>query len=411
MESSIHPNPETASAKWTMKERVLAVLDRKLPDRLPFIDRIEIWYKGMQARQKMPKAYEGMSLNEVHQAVGIGRQKFSNPYALKLRGVDMRISYENEVVYQASEPEVDYFPAQYAPPQIPRNKPGTSIVEYMTPAGSVSISYTFAESMISLSGMEPLLTSHPIKDEADYRTIEYILEKAEFVPRYEEFKQEERELGSHGFLVPCIHRIPFQQALLEYLGEMSMFQSLYDNKNKLERLIHLLDQQMVDILTRIGETDLPYIEFGDNLDGMMTNPNLFKAYCLPQYGKYSDILHSQGKKVGSHTDGNLHLLADLLPESGLDVCESFGPAPLTDLPFDEAWNKWRNGPLIWGGIPSDQLEERTDQHEFEAFVDNLLTAVGCNPIIIGVSDMVLDNNIIDRVRYIAERVEAHNLYP
>ncbi len=70
--------------EWTMRDRVLAVMDGRLPDRLPFIDRIEIWYKGMQARETMPRAYEGMSLNQVHKAVGIGRQKFSIPYALRV---------------------------------------------------------------------------------------------------------------------------------------------------------------------------------------------------------------------------------------------------------------------------------------------------------------------------------------
>ncbi len=37
------PPPEAAK-KWTMKERVLAVLDRRLPDRLPFIDRMDYAY-------------------------------------------------------------------------------------------------------------------------------------------------------------------------------------------------------------------------------------------------------------------------------------------------------------------------------------------------------------------------------
>jgi len=58
-----------------------AVLDRKLPDRLPFIDRIEIWYKGMKTRGTMPPEYDDMSLNDVHKAVGIGREKFFPPYA------------------------------------------------------------------------------------------------------------------------------------------------------------------------------------------------------------------------------------------------------------------------------------------------------------------------------------------
>ncbi len=396
-----------APDRWTMKERVLAVLDRKQPDRLPFIDRIEIWYMGMQARGTMPQEYAGMSLNEVHKTVGIGREKFSIPYAFKLRGVEMRIFFEDELIYRETDPDVRYFPAQYPPDEIPRNRPGTSIVQYKTPVGSVSVSYVFAESMISLSGMEPYMTTHLIKEPADYRTIEYILERAEFVPLYTEFRAEEREVGSHGLVVPCIHRIPFQQALLEYLGEMSLFQALYDSIDELDRLIHILDQQMADILSRLAETDLPYIEFGDNLDGMMTNPDLFRQYCLPQYQKYTQMLHAQGKKVGSHTDGNLKPLVDLLPESGLDVCESFTPQPLTELPFEEAWEKWRNGPIIWGGIPSSLLEERTAQPVFEAFVDNLLATVGKGPIIIGVGDMVLDNNQIDRVKYIAEKVEAH----
>ena len=400
-------NIPKAAEKWTMKKRVLAVLEGKPPDRLPFIDRIEIWYKGMKAKGTMPPAYENMSLNDVHKAVGIGRQKFSIPYALKLRGVDMRILFDNELIYRASDPDVRYFPAQYPPEEIPRDKPGTSIVEYKTPVGSVSVSYVFAESMTYLSGMEPYMTTHLIKDAVDYRTVEYILERSDYVPLYDEFKAEEEMVGSYGFVVPCIHRIPFQQALLEYLGEMSLFQALYDSRDELDRLIHLLDLQMTDILGRLSETDLPYIEFGDNLDGMMTNPNLFRQYCLPQYQKYAEILHSRGKKVGSHTDGNLMPLVDLLPESGLDVCESFSPEPLTELKFEEAWEKWRKGPLIWGGIPSDLLEERTDQKVFEAFVEKLLTTVGRNPIIIGVGDMVLDNNLIDRVEYVAKRVEAH----
>ena len=394
-------------AKWSMRDRVLAVLDGKMPDRLPFIDRIEIWHKGMQARGTMPPAFEGMTLNDVHEAVGIGREKFSIPYALKLRGVDMRILLDGEVIHQETDPDVRYFPAQYPPDEIPRDRPGTSVVEYRTPRGRVSVSYEFAESMISLSGMEPYLTSHLVKEANDYRTIEYILEHAEFVPMFEEFKSEEAELGLHGFLVPCIHRIPFQQALLEYLGEMSLFQALYDDRNALDRLIYLLDLQMKDIIDHLVQTDLPYIEFGDNLDGMMTNPNLFQEYCIPQYQTYTKMLHDAGKKAGSHTDGNLKPLVHLMPESGLDVCESFTPYPLTELLFEEAWDMWRNGPLIWGGFPSDILEERTNQNVFEAFVEKVLAIVGKNSIIFGVGDMVLDNNLIERVKYIADRIEAH----
>ena len=101
-------NESNSNGRWSMKDRVLSVLDRKLPDRLPFIDRIEIWYKGMEARGTMPERYAGMSLDEVHKAVGIGREKFSIPYALKLRGVDMRIFFEDELIHREADPDVRY---------------------------------------------------------------------------------------------------------------------------------------------------------------------------------------------------------------------------------------------------------------------------------------------------------------
>jgi len=120
-------------------------------------------------------------------------------------------------------------------------------------------------------------------------------------------------------------------------------------------------------------------------------------------------LHSQGKKVGCHTDGELKPLLNLLAESCLDVCESFSPAPLTECTFEEAWNAWKQGPIIWGGIPSTILEERTNKGEFQSYIEQLLETIGGRPIIFGVGDMVMGNNSIERVRYIADKVEAHEI--
>jgi hypothetical protein len=152
-----------------------------------------------------------------------------------------------------------------------------------------------------------------------------------------------------------------------------------------------------------------YVQIGDNLDGMMTNPRLFRKYALPTYQRYTEILHQQGKKVGSHTDGNIQPLFGLLKESGLDLCESISPAPLTPFTFDEIWEAWRDGPIIWGGIPSPLLETGTSEAEFEQAIEDLLARVDSPRIILGITDMVLPNNQVERVRRIAEMVEDHRL--
>jgi hypothetical protein len=342
---------QDAKQKWTMRDRVTAILQSKQPDRLPFIDRMEIWYKSKCQDGTLPVKFRGMSLNEIHSDVGIGRQKFTAPYAFKLGGVEVVYTFENEIIYREFEPVTEYFPAQWAPERLPRDKAGVTIIEYVAPVGKLSLKYEVAESMIAMSGIEPYLTERLIKEESDYRTAEYIIEHTEIVPQFNKIKAEEDDLGENGFVVPCLHRIPFQQALLEYLGEIPLFTALYDRPHHLDRLIHVLDQQLLDILDHLKELDSIYVEFGDNLDGMMTNPKLFEKYSLPYYQKYADRLHGQGKKVGSHTDGNLKPLLGLLAESDLDVCESFSPSPLTECTFEEAWHEWENGPMIWGGIP------------------------------------------------------------
>jgi uroporphyrinogen-III decarboxylase len=395
--------------KSSMRDRVTAVLNGQTPDRLPFIDRMELWYASKSNNDALPDRFKGMSLNDVHRAVGMGRQKFSTPYAFKLHGVEVVATFENEIVKRQSEPVWEYFPAASAPEVVPRDKAGTTLIEFFTPAGNLNMKFVYAESMVDMGGAAPLLTEHLVKSEDDFRTVEYIIERAAFVPLFENIFEDEKLLGDNGFAVPFLHRIPFQQLLLEYLGEMQLFTAIYDNPKLIDRLMTLLDTQYMEILKQLSGLSILYVEFQDNLDGMMTNPKLFEKYALPYYQKYTDLLHGQSKKVGCHTDGNVKSLLELLTESGLDVCESFSPFPLTECTFEQAWETWRNGPIIWGGIPSPILEERTSEADFKAYVHRLLQTIGDRPIILGVGDMVLGNNLIERVEYIAEQVEKHPL--
>ena len=275
---------KNSDQKLSIHDRVQAVLQGMQPDRLPFIDRMEIWYKSKCWSGSLPAKYHEMSLNDIHQSVGIGRQKFTAPYAFKLRSIEVVCTFENEIIFRDFEPVTEYFPAQWAPDQIPRDKAGTTTIEYVAPVGKLSLAYEVAESMVTMGGVEPYLTHHLIKGEEDYRTAEYIIEHTEIIPQFDKIREDQRELGDNGFVVPCLHRIPFQQALLEYLGEVPLFTALYDSPQQLNRLIHLLDQQLMEILRQMADLPSVYVEFGDNLDGTMTNP---KLAVLPKICRHS----------------------------------------------------------------------------------------------------------------------------
>ena len=401
-----------SDSRMTVRQRVQAVLTGRRPDRLPFLDRLENWHRWHTRAGTLPPEVAGLELPEIYAKVGMGQQKFVVPYGLRLRGVEVTAEFNGEEVYREYEPVLESFPGMWD--LVAADRPGMTVTRLTTPAGKLSLRHEVLPEMVAM-GVEPYLREHLIKEEADYRIVETILERAEFVPWYDKLAEAEAQVGDNGYVVPLVHRIPFQQALLEYLGEVPLFYALHDNTELVQRLLHLLDQQMVDILHRLADVPAIYLEFPDNLHGGMTNPRVFARYCLSDYQRYTGILHSQGRIAGSHTDGDVGPLLSLLKESGLDVCESISPFPLTPCTFDEVWTAWRGGPLIWGGIPSPLLEEdRTDEASFREFVAHLLATVGAEPsgaarIILGVGDLVMGNNSIERVKYIAEQVEAHEL--
>jgi uroporphyrinogen-III decarboxylase len=397
-------NAKDNTAAGNARDPVLAILQDRRPDRIPFVDRLELWYESRRYTGTLPGGYAGMTLDQVHQAVGMGRFAFVNPYALKLHGVELVCRHGERVLRHESDPEIVGFPTDFGAGLVPRHQAGTTVAELTTPAGRLHIRWEMAESMIG-TGVLPYVKEHPIKEETDFLTVQYILERAEFVSRFDEVYAAQAEMGGGGFAVPGIHRIPFQHLLLEYMGEVPLFYALHDSPERVDHLLDVLDELQLEILDKLAGLDVPYIEYTDNLDGHMTNPRLFQRFCLPAYQRYTEILHGQGKKVGSHTDGELKPLLGLLSESGLDICESFSPAPLTRCTFQEAWQAWQDGPVIWGGIPSTILEESTAEGVFREHVHRLLETIAGRPIILGIGDQVLHNSRIERIQYIAEQVE------
>lgn len=386
---------------------MLAVLEGRKPDRIPFIDRMDFWYRGLSHQEKIPEPFRGLGLTEIHQAIGFGQEDWLSPCAYKYHNLELISRFDGNVILHKYEPEISFFPDLWG--MIPIDRAGETTTELITPVGKLIIKHRLLEESILSGTTRPQLTVRPVREPEDYRVYEYIIEHSEFVPRFEAFYEREVGLDGFGYLVPLLNRVPFQSLLIDAVGEVPFFYALYDCPKLVERLLQVVDQQIVDMLERLSKFQAPYIEFVDNLEGSMTNPRLFEKFVVPSYQRYSQILHAQGKKLGSHTDGNLKKLINLLPESGLDVCESFTPAPITECTFEEAWASWGNGPLIWGGIPSYYLEERLPEPEFQERIETILALVRDRPIILGIGDAVMCDNDIDRLRWIADRIENESI--
>jgi hypothetical protein len=390
-----------------MHDRVLAVMQGRKPDRVPFCDRLELWRTALLRQGRLPAEFEGLTLLEAHRKVGMGQLKFVAPYDYCLHGVELTIEFNGEQVRHETDPVTSRWPVLEDLVQIDR--PGMTTFNFTAPVGKISLRQAMLEEWV-LWGENPYLQEHPVKEPEDFDTIRWIIEHLEVIPRFDRIYEAAAELGDFGFVVPRIDRSPFQEMLVELVGEVGTFYAMHDEPSRVQALLESIDAVRVTTAELLAGLDYPYVEFADGITGQMTNPKLFADYVVPALQHYTELYHGQGKKVGSHFDGDLKPLLGQLSDTGLDVIESVSPAPLTECTFDEMWEAVGGGPpLMWGVIPSPLLEERVPEEELRVFVDHVLEVVGDAPVILGISDMMLGNDMIERLEWIAERVESHAL--
>ena len=369
----------------TNRERYLAVLNGKSPDRVPWLPRIQLWYNARIAEGNMPERFRGMSVHEVERAIGIGDPaRGGRVFKTRREGVEVRTRLDNGSIY----------------------------IEYETPVGTVTESKILTTQLDGYSD-SGLPMDHPIKGAADYPVWEYIVEHTYYDPCYEDYLAYDAEVGDAGFPMVGAGDVPFHHFSLMLAGYNQAFYELCDRTAQVEHLLTVMEQVDRERLWPVL-ADSPAILFnhGVHFDSQMTPPPMFAKYIKPYYQDFSKLLHSRGKKLSFHADDDTALLLDLVRDSGYDMAECFATAPLVSLTLAEARRVWGTDVIIYGGIPSVVLEETTPEAEFQEYVRDVFRVIAPgDAIILGIADNAMPRTIIDRVELISRMVEQHGNYP
>jgi hypothetical protein len=385
----------------TERERIARTLRGEAVDLLPWATRLDIWHTASIRSGTLPADMVGVPLMELHRRLGIGRQGYARLNKMQLRNVDLRVTFNGSLIHEESNPAL-YFPVptEFVPPE----EPGDTEMTFTTPVGAARLRFRTNEILIREAAV-PYLVEHVIKDADDFRVVQWIVEHAEQTPDYEPLASREAEIGENGFTIGMLGRIPFQHVILDYLGEEKTVYAMMDDWPAVERLLGALNDHARQALD-IGLASPAFmLEFGDNFEGTITSPRLFRAHCIPFMQEAADRVHAAGRVLGSHMDGNMLPLLDLVPECGVDVVESFSPSPLTRLTFADAWKAWRGKVLMWGVIPSPIFEPHVPEHEFELWLDEMFDLLdGDQRIILGIGDQALRPTLTERIARVSERL-------
>ena len=244
--------------------------------------------------------------------------------------------------------------------EITETSPVGALVQrtYSTPVGAVSLMERREpgvgqwHAQRSWRDVTPWQTERLIKGPEDYRVVQYIVENTEYIADYFPIEQAMDWLGDEGVVLSALPHSPMQTLMIDWVGSEGgrFFFHHADHPDLVEHLYRALCKSRESLHEIAAKAPAPIVLCGDNVDGVLVNPKLFRKYFIPVYEEQAQILHKHGKLMAVHMDGRLDLLKNLIAETSIDIVEAVHPPPMGDLPIGEALTLWPDK-AIWVGFP------------------------------------------------------------
>jgi hypothetical protein len=209
----------------------------------------------------------------------------------------------------------------------------------------------------SWKGHQAWTTERMIKGPEDYKVVKYLVEHTEYAADYFPIEQALEWMGEEGVVIDGLPHSPMQMLMIHWVGseEGRFFYHLADYPELVEDLYQAVSASRKPLYEIAAKSPAPIALCGDNIDGVLVNPTLFRKYFMPEYEQQGRILHEHGKLMAVHMDGRIGVLKDLVGETPIDIVEALHPIPMGDLPIAEALSAWKDK-AIWLGFPGSIYE-------------------------------------------------------
>ena len=390
----------------TDRERILATIRGDVPDRIPWVPRLEFWYRARNRRGDMPDHLRGLSLEQVTEQLGVAHYASVPDFTAREEPTDMAdhgLGIFNLPVlpYRVVLQDVDR--------KITRN--GQEVItEYNTPIGSLRTAEVFTDEMLDGGASIPWTSEHALRKAEDFDTAAYLFSHLRVEPRVGAWERRCESVGDRGLAVAYVigTACPVHHIMKELMPVEQFFLAQHDYPEKIEMLAEAMQPYYAAMQQIAAHTAAEVVMLGGNYDDSITHPKWFERHIFPALRDYAASLHAKGKFLMTHTDGENRRLIPLYLQSNFDIADSVCPSPMTRMTLDEIREAFDNRITIWGGIPSVLLcPDSAGEDEFRHWIDALLERYGRSThFVLGVSDMVTADASWERMMYITERVSA-----
>ena len=282
----------------TMRERLLAVVQQRPHDRVPFVQ-----YDGMVPNAEL-WALVGRGNMGLLRWVGTSRTEAPN---CRFDRVDIQEGGLKGARTTLHTPEGDLVQEKFFTPVFGEGAAGAPRKQFVT-------------------------------DLKDHRVFQAYLRDVRVVPDPEGLAKAMRELGDDGIPHVAVGRTPWQALWVEWMQEDDLCYHAADAPEVVEETMALMGRVLREQMKCAAATDAPYVDFGDNITAPMIGPERFRRYCMPFYREMADLLG--GRPVYVHMDGDLKPLWAAIGESAVRGLDSMSPPPDNDTSVADALRLW-----------------------------------------------------------------------
>jgi len=368
------------------------ILDKKLPDlhrnvafgkaggQVIWQPRIGCWYSDKIFEGiGLPEPYTGMSILDVYYSLGISARLYDEFNSCFERLEHPKVSFETKDINETDSETIVHTPVgkQCAIHRKSENS-----------AHAITLKW-------EVESLEELRVAAWREDnvtwEWDQVQYDYWLKKTE-------------GLGAPTIFMP---RMNIQSLYLEKMGIEKSVYALYDWPEQIETYFNKLEESHDRLIEVINRSPIDIINFGENVHSGTLSPDFFLKYHLPACQRRCEKLHSGGKFVCSHWDGDTGSLLRYARETGLDGIEAITPQPQGDVTLEEIKEALGDEMFLLDGIPAIYFDEIYSEDILIQCTEKIIELFAPK-LILGISDEISSTGDIERVRLVDKLVSEYN---
>lgn len=361
----------------TPRERVMAVLNGRRPDRVPWFGDLSYWFASLDASGAMPARYRGEGEFAYYRDLGVG---------FYLQG---------------------YFPftARHEGVRITRERQGHVFIDTVeTPVGALRQVRRYLPD----SACEAIV-EHYVKDWRSLEALRYWFAHTVYEPDYALANKRCELVGENGIVLCYLPKSPFMEMLVLLAGLETVTDLWSDAQDEFHETLRLLELKADEAAALAVASPAEGLMIPENLSSEMVGTFWYEHYLRPYEARWTKRIAEAGKHAFIHMDGTLSGLLANVASAGFRVIEAVTPAPVGDVSMGDLRVTAGNDEVVlWGGIPGAFFCDTLDDPAFERFVIGVLEVMTASRgFVLGVADQVPPGTRPERIRRVGELVEQY----